>query len=35
MFMKSVNLPFKSSETEYEIELNNGIAIIKVSEAVK
>ncbi len=34
-FMKSVNLPFKSSETEYEIEVNNGIAIIKVSEAVK
>lgn len=34
-FMKSVNLPFKSSETEYELEVNNGIAIIKVSEAVK
>ena len=34
-FMKAVNLPFKSSETEYEIEVNNGIAIIKLSEAVK
>ena len=34
-FMKSVNLPFKSSETECEIEVNNGIAIIKVSEVVK
>jgi len=34
-YMKSVNLPFKSSETECEIEVNNGIAIIKVSEAIK
>lgn len=34
-FMKSINLPFKSSETECETEVNNGIAIIKVSEAVK
>lgn len=34
-FMKSVNLPFKSSETECEIEVNNGIAIIKVCEIVK
>ena len=34
-FMKSVQLPFKTSETECEIEVNNGIAIIKVSEAVK
>jgi len=34
-FMKAVQLPFKTSETECEIEVNNGIAIIKVSEAVK
>ena len=34
-FMKSVNLPFRSSETDCETEVNNGIAIIKVSEAVK
>lgn len=34
-FMKAVQLPFKTSETECEIEVNNGIAIIKVSEVVK
>ena len=34
-FMKSVYLPVRSSETDCEKEVNNGIAIIKVSEAVK
>ena len=33
-FMKSIPLLFKSSERECEIEVNNGIAIIKVSKTV-
>ncbi|MFX0165488.1 MAG: Hsp20/alpha crystallin family protein [Promethearchaeota archaeon] len=34
-FMKSIPLPFKSSLMECEMEVNNGIAVIKVREAVK
>lgn len=33
-FMKAIPLLFKSSERECEIEVNNGIAVIKVSKAV-
>jgi len=34
-YKKTIPLPFKSSEGNYEIEVNNGIAIIKVYEVNK
>ena len=34
-YKKTIPLPFKSSESDYEIEVNNGIAIIKVYEVNK
>jgi HSP20 family molecular chaperone IbpA len=34
-YKKTIPLPFKSSESDYNIEVNNGIAIIKVYEVNK
>ncbi len=34
-YVKSISLPFKSSEMNCEVEVNNGIAIIRVDEADK
>lgn len=31
-FIKAIPLPFKSSERECEVEVNNGIAIINISK---
>lgn len=33
-YIKSLQLPFKSSNDYYEIEVNNGIAILKVRKAI-
>lgn len=33
-YIKSLQLPFKSSNEYYELEVNNGIAILKVSKAI-
>ena len=34
-YMKTIPLPFKSSEFECEMEVNNGIAMIKISNTIK
>lgn len=34
-YIKTILLPFRSSEFEYEMEVNNGIAMIKVSNPIK
>lgn len=35
MYIKTIPLPFKSSESECKMEINNGIAMIRISNSMK